>query len=212
MGEHDTLLQRIIKFNILEVISITLPASFLPYNKYSLWNLTLNFFSKVPYRPFCISPFLVLLQSLIDNYKLCSKAFLFFSSHSQKHTASGLFGHIWGTLLILPSNHPTLIKTKVMPKQRWCQKSFFKKGKNLHKKTHQIPPLPAGILQARALEKISNKTNMERMQLKTTEVFISPEALKTKLLIFTVNSLKLSRVSFQIKKRRNKQKMLWICQ
>lgn len=79
-----------------------------------------------------------------------------------------------------------------------------KKKKNLHKKNTKKNP-PADTLQPRALEKISRKTNMERMQLKTMEVFMSPEALKTKLLTCIVNSLKQSRASFQIKKSKTKK-------
>lgn len=79
-----------------------------------------------------------------------------------------------------------------------------KEEEKVHKK-HQIS-LPAGTLQPRALEKMSKKTNMERMQLKTMEVSMSPEALKTKLLTFTVNSLKQPRASFQIKKKKKQTK------
>lgn len=78
-----------------------------------------------------------------------------------------------------------------------------KEEEKVHKK-HQIS-LPAGTLQPRALEKMSKKTNMERM-LKTMEVSMSPEALKTKLLTFTVNSLKQPRASFQIKKKKKQTK------
>lgn len=83
---------------------------------------------------------------------------------------------------------------------------FKKERKKPSQKTIKFPQLPAGTLQPRALEKMSNKTNMERIQLKTMDVFMSPEAMKTKLLTFTVNSLERSRASFQIKKRRNKPK------